>query len=902
MAERDLVVRIIGDEKDLLRAFGSSTRGVRNFETQMTGVSRTLRNVFAAAGVALGAAAIVRAVRSTIDAAISFESSFAGVRKTVDATEPQLKALAEGFRGLSREIPISVEELNRIGEAAGQLGIQRTAILDFTETIAALGVTTNLASQEAADALARIANITQLPQDEFDRLGSTVVDLGNKLAATESEIVDFGLRIAAAGKIVGLTVDETLAIAGAFTSVGVEAEAGGTAVSKVFISLANAVRSGGEQLELFAKTAGTSTAEFRRQFETNTSAAFVAFVEGLKRVDAEGGNVFRTLKDLGLTDVRLVRAFLSISQSGDLLSRSLAVGSRAWDENSALQIEAAKRYETTASKLQIFQNRVNDLQITLGNVLAPALLQIIEPLGEWLEQTENQERVQRALIETMDDARAVFEGIRAVVQPLAEATKDLADRMGGLRNAVELLLVAMVAAKIVAFGTAITGLGTTALVATGRVSALRLALLRLGAIGVITLGVELVLNRKEIEGKAEELHRAFRDRFGGLAGGTKLDLPVDITVENLIELRNTYARIKGEGSLAVKTLDEIIRKKRIIDSSGPRPAREDAGIRIHGAERETKRLEKDLDRVGKTRERLVEQFAARMARLGLELDKAGLTKSLEDDLRVLAQQEALVRAQISAEGSTLALERQLFEIERQRLQIREQQGDQARSAKEALKQRIAEQREIERLQREAQRQARIGRQFEALGLTAEGQARVPGAGALRRRLASLTEQIRGTALDTDKTRTQLARIAKVLSGQFGALGRDVRASILQMFSDIANALNEGDKQGPLTKFQKTGIGKLIEGLGLSEEEIKALRQRLSQLGPGGTIPTAGVSAFGFAVPTTTTGGGGGNIIINGNIEVQARDADAFIREVQKRAGRSAGSRRGVRAGSNRGMG
>src|SRR5699024_3451842 len=173
-------------------------------------------------------APIVAGGTAMFKASMDYESAFAGVRKTVDMTEEEFDSLSSGIREMAKELPASATEIAGVAEAAGQLGIQNESIMGFTRTMIDLGVATNMSSEEAATALARLANITGMSQDDFDKLGSTVVDLGNNLATTESEIVEMGLRLAGAGDQIGLTEAQTLAFAGALSSVGIEAEAGGS--------------------------------------------------------------------------------------------------------------------------------------------------------------------------------------------------------------------------------------------------------------------------------------------------------------------------------------------------------------------------------------------------------------------------------------------------------------------------------------------------------------------------------------------------------------------------------------------------------------------------------------------------------------------------------------------------
>ncbi|MGW8823363.1 phage tail tape measure protein [Paenibacillus lautus] len=322
-------------------------------------------------------------------ASIDYETAFAGVRKTVDATEAEFKQFSDQIREMSKEIPAAATSIAGVAEAAGQLGVKKESIMGFTRTMTDLGVATNMAATDAATALARLANITQMPQDNFDRLGATIVALGNNLATTESEIVDMSLRLAGAGKQIGMTEAQILSFAGSLSSVGIEAEMGGSAFSRVMIDMANAAMMGGDSLKMFAAVAGMSSADFKKQFEKDATSALISFIEGLDRMSKAGENTFLVLDKLGLSEIRVRDTLLRASGAGDLFRNSIELGSKAWQENTALTDEANERYKTTASQLQMLGNRIVDAAITFGDALVPAIMAVLdslEPLFGSIEQ------------------------------------------------------------------------------------------------------------------------------------------------------------------------------------------------------------------------------------------------------------------------------------------------------------------------------------------------------------------------------------------------------------------------------------------------------------------------------------------------------------------------------------
>ncbi len=326
-----------------------------------------------AKAVAAGSTAILAGLTLAAREAVGWESAWAGVTKTVDGTHEQMQALEGDLRAMARTLPATHQEIAAVAEAAGQLGVKREDVAGFTRTVIDLSETTNLTADEAATSLAQFMNIMQTAPENVGRLGAALVELGNNGASTERDIVQMSQRIAGAGRVVGLTEAQVLAIANAVASVGIEVEAGGSAISNVLTDMAKSVATNSEDLQTWARVSGMTADQFVEAWREDPAAALDAFIQGLGAMNAAGEDVFTTLSDLGQSDVRVSRALLSMAGAGDLLSRSLAMGNDAWDENTALIEEAAKRYDTAEARLQVARNTIRDAAITVGETFVPAL-------------------------------------------------------------------------------------------------------------------------------------------------------------------------------------------------------------------------------------------------------------------------------------------------------------------------------------------------------------------------------------------------------------------------------------------------------------------------------------------------------------------------------------------------
>lgn len=335
-------------------------------------------------------APLVASVGLITKAAIDYESAFAGVKKTVDETATvSYQKLSDGIRQMAKELPASAVEIANVAEVAGQLGIKTEDILSFSRTMIDMGESTNLSAEEAATAIAKIANIMGLTSDEYSRFGAAVVDLGNNFATTEKDIVEMTNRLAAGGKLAGLSTADILGLATAMSSVGIEAEAGGTAMTQTLTAIGNAVsltgKGAADDLNLIAKTAGMTSEEFQQAWKEKPVVALQFFIKGLQEAQDKGVNMNAILMQLGMTGVRQSNMLKSLALASDKMGQAVDRSNKAWKENTALTNEANKRYETTESQLKMFKNQVTDLAIEFGGLLLKALREGLKAGKPWIE-------------------------------------------------------------------------------------------------------------------------------------------------------------------------------------------------------------------------------------------------------------------------------------------------------------------------------------------------------------------------------------------------------------------------------------------------------------------------------------------------------------------------------------
>lgn len=317
-----------------------------------------------------------------------FETGLVGVGKTTGLAGNDLKAFGNDISEMSSVIPVSTNDLLGLAETAGQLGIHgKKDLLEFTRVMAEMGSATNLAGEEGAKQMARFANVMGLDVGKSIRqVGNSVVRLGNNFATSEAEIMNMSSRLAASSRLVGITTPNVLGLATAMSSVGIEAEAGGTAMSTVMTKVDKAVASGGAKLQNFAKVAGMSAEDFAAKWKSKPTEALEDLMKGLDKASKSGGNMNQILDMLGIKGVRESNAVKSLAQNHELLSEAIKQSNDAYNHGNDLAKEAAEAWKTLHAKLTTLKNTFGNIAKDIFSIVAPALKDIVDRVNEFAKK------------------------------------------------------------------------------------------------------------------------------------------------------------------------------------------------------------------------------------------------------------------------------------------------------------------------------------------------------------------------------------------------------------------------------------------------------------------------------------------------------------------------------------
>jgi TP901 family phage tail tape measure protein len=329
-------------------------------------------------GVKTGMVEVAAAAAPTVLAisqAIKFESSMAGVKKVVEATPAEFAALRAELLAMTRQLPLTANELAQVAQSGGQLGIASQDISAFVNVTAKMATAFDMTAQEAGDSIGKIKNVYQLAVGEVEGLGDTINRLGNTSAAREKDIVEVMLRVGGTANQFGLARESTAALSAAFLSLGKAPEVAATSINSMLNRMQTATMQSSEFQTALGKI-GMSAEEMAAQVASNPQRALDTLLEtlsklsGQQRAEVLTGLFGREFQD----DIGVLVGSLGTYRDamGQVADKASYAGS--------MNKEFEERTKTTENQLQLLNNAVVEAAINLGTTFLPAVRAILAPI------------------------------------------------------------------------------------------------------------------------------------------------------------------------------------------------------------------------------------------------------------------------------------------------------------------------------------------------------------------------------------------------------------------------------------------------------------------------------------------------------------------------------------------
>lgn len=505
-------------QHDRLLVESKNSAKVANAQTDLT--TKAVSTLAKAYAVLLSAQQAVQTVKSGVENYGELEAAITKVEKTTNLARDTVVKMADELKNLSENVtPTSTNELLRMAEVAGQLGTKSTEdILSLVAAADALGLSTNLAGDEAATMLARILGMTQEGIPEIHNLSSAVVALGNDFAITEADIVQMTKEIVSGTREINLGSAAAAAFGTTLAELGQPAERSRTAMQRLGAEINEASKKGGDSLERLTKITGLTAKQIEQDLGDAPEKVLVKFLEGLQKVKAEGGLVSDALKSMGIDGTEATGVLSVLADGTDRLKVALELSNKAYAAGDYHMKEAIKAYADQESAIGRLQNKFHGLTSEIGQAFS--------------DETDAAIRAAGAALDAVDqEVIKLLEHLPEIGKGFVELLGDVDNFIAGTSNSFETLDLTMGI-----FANGLNAIGVSVNSMTLELSKLDTTQKTILAIASKIMGIEYVTAKQVEDSKLRSK-----------------EIQESIT-RDLDDITNQTKRMKGESSIAYEGL------------------------------------------------------------------------------------------------------------------------------------------------------------------------------------------------------------------------------------------------------------------------------------------------------------------------------------------------------------
>jgi TP901 family phage tail tape measure protein len=406
--EQELAIKIAGKvENSFKQSIGMGEDGLNR-------LANAAKKAAAVAASAFAALQIAEFAGDCVNAAMEYESAMADVAKVVDGLKDENGNLTESYHemsdailDMSKNIPMTAEELSQIMAAAGTAGIATEDLTRFTEVAAKMGVAFDSTAEQAGEWMAIWRTALGLTQDEVEVLGDQINYLGNTSSENALKLSQIVTNIGSLAKISGVSASELAALGAATT--GIDANVAATGLKNMFVAMGQGTQATEKQQKILEKLGFTST-EVAERMQIDSKGMILDLLESINQLPKAEQEAAIS----GYFGKESLATIAVLAGNLDNLKDQFEKVGDAASYTGSMEAEYATRAATSANNVQLLENRMNALKIQLGTYLLPVLNTVLGVLSTGID----------VLAMLADSSEGAFDQVTVAVEAVANVVDD----------------------------------------------------------------------------------------------------------------------------------------------------------------------------------------------------------------------------------------------------------------------------------------------------------------------------------------------------------------------------------------------------------------------------------------------------------------------------------------------
>ncbi|WP_122411060.1 phage tail tape measure protein [Pseudomonas viridiflava] len=389
----------------------------------------------------IGESTLAQPLIDAVKAAMGFETSMAGVKRSVTFETPQqFQAMSRDILDLSERLPESASGLAAIVTEGAKANVPRAELTGFAADAVKMGIAFDQTAAQSGEMMGKWRSSFEMTQPQVAALSEKINVLGgNNL---EKQIATMVTAMGPLGPVAGRASGEIAAMGATLAGVDVPTDV----AAKGIKSFMQSITEGGAAKAGAFEALQLDINQLTQGMQQDPSGTIEKVLKAISTVDPGTQSAVITQ----LFGEESLGAITPLLKNLDVLRSNLAKVGEGVQSAGTIEQEFQANSETTAVALKEMENRVDRLSINIGSMFLPAMNETMAVIGPMISQVAALAAEHPGVIKGVVGAAIAFGVLQVAVIAATNASRVLSSVLGMSPVGIVVRALALAAGLLIA--------------------------------------------------------------------------------------------------------------------------------------------------------------------------------------------------------------------------------------------------------------------------------------------------------------------------------------------------------------------------------------------------------------------------------------------------------------------